>query len=530
MRFTPPPPPPYFNVKQKSANRHTSSPKISQSQSNNLSRGNSQMTNQYNRKLPLSSIISKTIFTASAISAGICSTNALADTFTVSSNTNFTNTDTGKNLTYKDNFFRPGNHSEYEGSAGFFDSQGATEAVNLLEGTSNKPSWYDKAKPNYDNDATSLDNMQASFSILKRANELRAEEGKSPLKVSHEAMAISQLRTNYANNTGQWHAPWSSELNSVSYTGAGENLADVNNGTQAVNNWYSEKVCITAPSSDDCKRVIQMNLAATKPDDAHGHYDNLVNDNFNLTGAAISENYSGQMYFISGDESYTVEEYEKLFDEYMATDGWLYYNADNTVNVSNDLGTDSRVAGGYALAGKDATSNTVNINSNANVGTVYGGYAVSNNTSGNTVNLSGGQVGTIYGGYAENNSGSHNNTINITGGSADAIYLGNGATVSGTVNYLGGTVTELKALQGKGTAKNAVMNFGATGQDENLSRSPMNKLKVGKLGGYNTYNFYLPANIKNDDTAVQVTGDEVVNLSGASVNAYIHSDTNLNAG
>ncbi|MBR1375014.1 MAG: hypothetical protein IJ566_02905, partial [Cardiobacteriaceae bacterium] len=511
------------------------------------------MTNKYNRKLPLSSIISKTVFAASAISAGICSTNAVADNFTVTSSSSFTNTTKDKSLTYKDNFFRPGNHSEYEGSAGFFDAQGATEAVNIVTGV-NAGNVYNNAKVQLggEDDTTNLKNMLTSIDVIDQTNKLRKQNNLSELKITDKAMAVAQVSTDWARyktahsgfagqNGFAENLSWSFSVRGAVGEIGDENipnsdltqLATINGiptyiPAEGSGSWYGEKVCVDSPTSQACNKRYGGET---------GHYRNLLASN-QIAGAAVGTSYTGYgtqtyggVYGGAGDATtYTVEEYKALLEAYIENDGWSFYNSDNTVDISNNLGADSKVAGGYANSGLNATGNTVNIQSNANAGTVYGGYAFANNTDGNTVNLAGGTVGTIYGGYAENNAGSHKNTINIKSGSADAIYLGNAATVSGTVNYLGGTVGELKALQGNGTVRDAVMNFGAEGKDENLSRTPMNTLKVGKLGGFNQYNFYLPSNIKNGDTAVQVTGDEAVNLSGASVNAYIHSDTNMNAG
>ena len=98
-------------------------------------------------------------FSLVAIGIIFSSVNALADTFTVSSNTNYTNTTSNKSGTYKDSWFRPGNTSTKAGSAGFFEAKGSTTAMQIVTGThAHNPTWYSQAGINLGgaNDATNF--------------------------------------------------------------------------------------------------------------------------------------------------------------------------------------------------------------------------------------------------------------------------------------------------------------------------------------------------------------------------------------
>lgn len=63
----------------------------------------------------------------------------------------------------------------------------------------------------------------------------------------------------------------------------------------------------------------------------------------------------------------------------------------------------------------------------------------------------------------------------------------------------------------------------------------MNSISAGKVGYFNTYNFYLPNNTRNQDIALKLLGiegdfDSVIDLGNATVNSYVPGDTALKAG
>ncbi|MBO7370203.1 MAG: hypothetical protein J6U11_04055, partial [Campylobacter sp.] len=136
---------------------------------------------------------------------------ANADTFTVTSSDTFTHTKSdGTTIDQKitNKTFKPSygaQNARYAGSIGFFDAVGASNAVSILNGTHNQtPSWYNEAGINLNNpttaDTTNLDNMERSFEIIKETNRLRALDGLTAYEITHDAMAIAQLRTSWSRS------------------------------------------------------------------------------------------------------------------------------------------------------------------------------------------------------------------------------------------------------------------------------------------------------------------------------------------
>lgn len=188
-------------------------------------------------------------------------------------------------------------------SADFFTAMGDNEAAQIVKGThKNTPSWFAQSKTTLGgaNDATNLQNMKASLAIIKQTNAKRKSEGKSVLKVSHKMMAISQIRTNYAAHYKFSHAP----LTGVA--SVAENLAKGQaNGAAAVNAWYSEKSNCPNKSAKNCKFSANT-----------GHYLNLVNSGYSVTGASLANKTYGGVYG-SGGNGYTIEQYEAMFDKWL---------------------------------------------------------------------------------------------------------------------------------------------------------------------------------------------------------------------
>ncbi len=195
--------------------------------------------------------------------------------------------------------------NQNKGSLGFFASQGATHAVEILNSAD---TTYTKLGNS--NDTTSLDNMYKAIQYLKQANQIRKSEGLSELKVTHELMAISQVQ---ANRSANW----------IGHSGiynVAENLswgyADPFTG------WYTEEKANYLSGSGET-----------------GHYLNLVSNQWGLTGFAYGTNSNtyrtvyGQVFIWNGafdeDGVYTVEEYEALFLE--------YYNAVKAGTLTSEL-------------------------------------------------------------------------------------------------------------------------------------------------------------------------------------------------
>ena len=256
-----------------------------------------------------------------------------------------------------------------------------------------------------------------------------------------------------------------------------------------------------------------------------GHYLNLVG-NSTATGASYATGKSGRITgatYGNDNSAVDLDLYEAMLDTYINT-GWYFYNENQTVDVSADLGANTKVAAGYAIKGLNATGNTLNIHQGAKLGNAYGGVAEKGNTKNNTVNVNGGTVGNVYGGHIVEGSGSHSNhTINIKGGTVNTVILGAGGSAvnNSVVNYFGGTVNgAIKVTENVSNKSNNKLNLGTNNQ-----RIAMNTLKAGSVGEFNEYNFYLPSNVENGDTALTLTAAS--NLGNAAVNAYIPGDADL---
>ncbi|MBR5940791.1 MAG: hypothetical protein IKZ88_05975, partial [Neisseriaceae bacterium] len=440
--------------------------------------------------------------TAAVLGATTLATPAAADTWNVTSSNTL------------DNFFRPGKTSTLKGSAGFFDANGSADAVKIVTGQDGKK--LTNINLGAAGDTTNLQNMLESIKIVRHTNELREKEktnahpnGSAPLKINDRLMAISQVQTGYARSV-------------VDHSGmynVAENLAWYPSATAAVDGWYNEKSLCPNNSYVGC----EFNGDT-------GHYINMTAPNYTVTGAAVgswlgTQRYGGTqgaVYSSSGEPSFTPDEYQSLLETYINT-GWVFKNADQIVNIENNLGSGVRVAGGYAIPYFDAKNNAVNMTNGA-VGTVYGGYAVQNNTEKNTVTISSGAAGTVYGGFSENTQATHtNNAVNIQGGAVANVYLANAGTVNGgTVNFTGGKVGNLKVFENSGTATNTVLNIG----ESESKPVAMNSLEAtGEVGGFNTYNFFLPDTVQSGETALEAGS---ANIDNATINAYLSGASNIN--
>ncbi|MBP3223243.1 MAG: hypothetical protein J6M18_04880 [Actinomycetaceae bacterium] len=201
-----------------------------------------------------------------------------------------------------------------KGSAGFFAAQGATEAEKIVTGNHNQtPSWYSKyVKLGDEKDATSLDNMKKSLDIVRKANEYRAKDGLPQYKITHSLMAWAQIHTDFSRHYKE-HANNIEHdgFDSANIAGAENIIWGRSNATDMLHGWY-----------DDEK---------AHPENGQGHYKNLINKDYTLTGAAWNTHQTtftymgfymngtaGQVFRSSTNEqAFTPDEYEKLLDAYM---------------------------------------------------------------------------------------------------------------------------------------------------------------------------------------------------------------------
>lgn len=175
-----------------------------------------------------------------------------------------------------------------KGSLGFFTAVGAQDAVNVLK-TAKYASSTDIGN---ENDATSLTNMSKSFAFMRECNKLRKSEGVGELLVTDRLMAIAQSNLNWSDKN----------VNHSQQFYVGENLSW--NYPDPFTGWYDEEKA-----------------------DRGGHYLNIINDTYQITGFAVctagcSGRFSvshGQVFdFLKSNETaYTVDAYEKRFNQYL---------------------------------------------------------------------------------------------------------------------------------------------------------------------------------------------------------------------
>ncbi|SPT54370.1 chromosome segregation protein SMC [Actinomyces bovis] len=242
-----------------------------------------------------------------------------------------------------------------EGSFGFFKKLGAQAAVDVLNDTESKDpsgktiaSYTHKGDPQ---DATSLENLQATVALLKKSVELRTKEYLEAGMTEAEAKAAAERKISpYYTAVAQRHANWSAHYrghagdNGDKYE-AGENAAWNNTRKEdPFLGWYHQEKAIWD------EQVKQGAVKASERFDAYafylahpelyphfGHYLNLVDKGKTATGYAItSRRGSAETGFESappisyplthvqefaasaknGEKLYTLEEYERLVNTY----------------------------------------------------------------------------------------------------------------------------------------------------------------------------------------------------------------------
>lgn len=155
-------------------------------------------------------------------------------------------------------------------------------------------------------DATNLENMQASIAYMKECNEIRKQEGLPELKVSAWLMAVAQVNANHAKfNIG--HA-------GVYVTG--ENLAwgygDANTAASPYRGWYDEEKAEYLAGNHNFSDI--------------GHYKNIVEGRYTVTGYAIgtngkystthSQEFLDDVMGVDDDVQMSVSEFEQSFNDY----------------------------------------------------------------------------------------------------------------------------------------------------------------------------------------------------------------------
>ena len=252
-----------------------------------------------------------------------------------------------------------------QGSKGFFEAYGYTDALKILEKQSTLNGGYTNIGA--ENDATSLENFKRALSMVRYGNTLRTTDtnapGLSDLTVNPTLFAISQVQLNAtANGKIFGH----SKLYRV-----GENIAAAtykSNDELLFNGWYTEEKqvydYITAKGwteddlYNDAAKYKEVQQALNQKYPQVGHYTNIINKDYTTTGTAYIyskdpapdgwECNAGQVFdfvqhssYITTANTMTIYEFEAQFNEYynklMNADGVLSENQTKLDGLKADL-------------------------------------------------------------------------------------------------------------------------------------------------------------------------------------------------
>ena len=136
-----------------------------------------------------------------------------------------------------------------KGSVGYFESNGNTTAVDIIQRSTSLDNWGADAKKGgltqigQENDATTLENMKLALEYILKANEIRKANGLPEFKVVDELMAERQVGANMEAITGN-HTFMSQNSSDPNYKGSmwGENL--VNGYSDPFVGWYNEEYAV----------------------------------------------------------------------------------------------------------------------------------------------------------------------------------------------------------------------------------------------------------------------------------------------
>ena len=276
-----------------------------------------------------------------------------------------------------------------QGSKGFFEAYGYTDALKILEeqSTANGGSTNIGAE----NDATSLENFKRALSMVRYGNALRTSDtnfpGREDLRVNATLFAISQVQINAtANGKTFGH----SGLYNV-----GENITAspwADNDKELYEGWYDEEKqvydYITAKgwtivdvNNDEAKYNEVMN-AVGHSNIQVGHYIGLISSDYEITGTAYiysktpaPDGYrcnAGQVFTSLDDTQYvdpsttmTIDEFEAQFNEYynklMNADGILKDGELKLEALKAELENQRRVLGTKTAAQTNAQTNVATV-------------------------------------------------------------------------------------------------------------------------------------------------------------------------
>ena len=297
---------------------------------------------------------------------------------------------------------------------------------------------------------------------------------------------------------------------------------------------------------------------------------NTKNNTVTITGGSITDSVTGGFAYLGNATLNTVNISGSATAITGAVTGGLSMNSDATENkvAINGGNFGSYVTGGHTTNGKNATDNTVTIEGGTITGNIYGGLS-ENGTAGaandNTVTISGGTAnGGVYGGKAKGDAS--NNTVTISGGTINKqVFGGNSAagdannntiTVSGGTikdDIMGGYSTDHKAddntvtISGSPEISSSAQIWGGNARtsasnntvnilspitvsliqggyvanaDGQITGNTLNiaakGVTTGAVKGFQNMNFFLPADIANNDTMLTVNGGSATDMKGVT--------------
>lgn len=238
-------------------------------------------------------------------------------------------------------------------------------------------------------------------------------------------------------------------------------------------------------------------------------------------------------------------------------------NAENNrVNISGST-IGNNVYGGYVKVSGNANGNIVNV-SNSQSTSVYGGYTANGNANNNIVNISGGEFENIYGGRGSGNGASvsgnkviienaeitgdiyggdgYNDLANVSGNTVvinnssvdgevyggkivadigkivenNTVIIGGGSTVKGNVYATGyggpGTAGAGTVILNGAIIEATVLGNYTDYTDKTLNICSLNN-KVKSFCSFDTINFYVPKDAKNNAVMLTTTSVEAIDLA-----------------
>jgi len=276
-----------------------------------------------------------------------------------------------------------------QGSKGFFEAYGYTDALKILEAQSiaNGGSTNIGAE----NDATSLENFKRALSMVRYGNALRTSDtnftGRVDLKVNATLFAIAQVQINATANGktfGHSHlynvgenisaSPWSEDDKGL-YKGWYDSEKQVYDYITA-KGWT-----ITEVRNDEAKYNEVME-AVGHGNIQVGHYIGLISSDYEITGTAYiysktpaPDGYrcnAGQVFTSLDDTQYvdpsttmTIDEFEAQFNEYynklMNADGILKDGESKLEALKAELENQRRVLGTKTAAQTNAQTNVATV-------------------------------------------------------------------------------------------------------------------------------------------------------------------------